>query len=352
MEPILTIYDADMRPRADVLDYELDMAYGVDENDFTLTVNEPARPVVHGYIGILGTELGGVVDSVRSTRDGSTRRAVYSGRTWHGMMGGKVLCPDPGADHVTVEGEAGSVLASLIDRMGLSGVIRARTGSRLHVPRTDLDRFCTGWEGVRKALSAAGARLSLTLDGSRIVAEAVPVSTFTDDAGGAVGFDAKSDRRPVNHLVGLGSGELRDRVVTHWYADADGNVSKAQSLFGPDERAEVYDYSNAELAELDEKTRAKLAEMQGTSTASVEVEDADAGIGDTVTAHDDELGVEVSAEVTKIIAKVKNGVLAVERDTGDTARAVRLAETAEQSYATLEELRTVAQVELYREDYR
>lgn len=350
MGPMLTLYDERFRAYADVSDFELDLAFGADENDFTLTVNGPAQPVPHGYIGIAGTEYGGVVDSVRSERDGSTRRAVYSGRTWHGILDSKVLCPDPGADYITVEGAAGDVLAALIGRMGLGGLFNASAGCTAYVARTDIDRYATGWAAVCKLLAGVGCRCSLSLDGSRVMASAVPVRTVLDDAGGSVGFDAKREFRPVNHLIGLGKGELSQRAVTHWYADVDGNVSKAQALFGADERAAVYDYSNAEMAELDERTRDKLIEMQDGSTASVDVERADVGIGDTVVARDDRLGIEVSATVSKVIVKAGRGGMRIERETGKGARAVSLSGSAEQSYATLADVQNLTQVELYGED--
>lgn len=330
MEPVLTLYDKDFRAYADVVDFDLDLAFGADENDFSLTVNGPVQPKPHGYIGIVGTEYGGVVDSVQSKRDGSTRSATYSGRTWHGMLDSKVLCPDSGHDYLEVEGAAGDVLAALIDRMGLGGILHA-AGGGAYIRKTQVDRYATGWAAICKLMDSVGCRCALTLDGAAVEAEAVPVRTVMDDAGGAVGFDAKRDYRPVNHLIGLGSGELSQRVVTHWYADENGSVSQRQTLFGMDERAAVYDYNNAELAELDEKTREKLVEMQDSSTASVEVEEATVGIGDTVTARDDALGIEVTAKVSKVVVKVSDGVLTVEYDTGDTARAVRLSEVAERA---------------------
>lgn len=320
MVPVLTLYDADFRAYADVDDFDLDMAFGSDENDFTLTVRGPAQPVPHGYVGIVGAEYGGVVDSVRSKREGRTRSAVYSGRTWHGIMDSKVLCPDAGQSHIAIGGAARDVLAALIARAGLEGAFIARDGGReLFVPSQNLDRFATCWAAVRKALAGIGCRCALTLEGSAVEVSAVPVSSVEDDAGGSVGFDVLRAYRPVNHLIGLGSGELQDRAVVHWYADAAGALSRTQTLFGVDERAEVYEYSSAGAEELDERTRDRLAEMQGASSASVEVEEARAGIGDTATARDDELGIEVGATVEKVIVKASGGALTVEYETGGAA---------------------------------
>ena len=105
------------------------------------------------------------------------------------------------------------------------------------------------------------------------------------------------------------------RVVVHWYADAKGNVSQSQSLKGVDEITQVYDYSNAETAELNQKTREKLQELQSEGDVKVTVRD-DANVvfdvGDTVTARDNLTSITVNASITKKIVKVSGGVLSVD----------------------------------------
>ena len=96
---------------------------------------------------------------------------------------------------------------------------------------------------------------------------------------------------------------------------AKGNVSQSQSLKGVDEIAQVYDYSNAETAELNQKTREKLQELQSEGDVKVTVHE-DTGIlfdvGDTVTARDNLTGITVNASITKKIVKVSGGVLFVD----------------------------------------
>lgn len=124
--------------------------------------------------------------------------------------------------------------------------------------------------------------------------------------------------RPTNHLIGLGEGELASRSVVHWYADADGNVSQTQSLFGVDEVTATYDYSNADDDELDENTREKLEELQGEGEVDVTVNDGlDLDIGDIVTGRDNSGGVTVTAEITKKIVKLEAGVPSVSYEVGE-----------------------------------
>ena len=109
--------------------------------------------------------------------------------------------------------------------------------------------------------------------------------------------------------------DLEARVVVHWYADAKGNVSQTQSLRGVDEITQVYDYSNAETAELNQKTCEKLQDLQSEGEVKVAVHE-DSGIvfdvGDTVTARDNLTGITVNATISKKIVKVSGGVMSVD----------------------------------------
>ena len=104
-------------------------------------------------------------------------------------------------------------------------------------------------------------------------------------------------------------------MVVHWYADVKGNVSQTQSLRGVDEITQVYDYSNAETAELNNKTKEKLQDLQSEGDVRVTVRD-DANVvfdvGDTVTARDNLTGITVNAAISKKIVKVSGGVMSVD----------------------------------------
>ena len=126
---------------------------------------------------------------------------------------------------------------------------------------------------------------------------------------------SKSTRnwRPVNHLIGLGQGELSARQRVDWYADASGRVSQTPSLTGMDEVAQVYDYSNAEPTELSDRTRDKLKELQAQGEVKVTVREGGGyAVGDTVRARDHNTGIAVRATVSKKIVKVNGGLLSVE----------------------------------------
>ena len=91
--------------------YKLDLAFGTDENDFecSMVISDHCcsagdylylTDAAAGHV--VYTEYGGIIDAVGI--DTSAETVTYSGRTWHGILMKKILCPDTG--------------------QGLSGVIR------------------------------------------------------------------------------------------------------------------------------------------------------------------------------------------------------------------------------------
>lgn len=301
----------------------LNTTWGDSGNDFELTVDiaSPERIEDGALVYVEGTEYGGVVDEREvSSSDGTIR---YRGRSWHGMLRDRVLCPDAGADYLTVSGEANAVLLSLVSRMGLSDVMTVSSAASGIEVKHQFERFCDAYSGIRAMLSASGARLAVAYDSvaSRAVLSAVPVVDWSDGpTSDQAGVDVTRVSRPYNHLVCLGSGELRDRVVQHWYANEAGKVSGKQSLFGVDERATTYDYSNAGADELSVEGPKKLAEYQQADSmdATLDVDGAYA-VGDVVPGTDIGTGTEVSVVVGTVDATVDELGATVTYKAGGTA---------------------------------
>ena len=308
----LIITDRNGIDRESIDDYKLDAAWGADENDFELTVD---RLIDAGsYVYFDGSECGGIVDALKDNLKRGESTLTYSGRTWHGMLADKILEPDKGKDYLTVSGTASSVIGSLISRVGLDAVfdaVDAPTAGAQTIKSYQFDRYVDAYSGLRKMCAASGLKLRLAYASGKVRVWAEPAAHYGDSIDSdLIDFDATRTWRKPNHLIGLGKGDLAARTVVHWYADAKGNVSQSQSLKGVDEIAQVYDYSNAETAELNQKTREKLQELQSEGDVKVTVHE-DTGIlfdvGDTVTAS-----ITVNASITKKIVKVSGGVLSVD----------------------------------------
>lgn len=315
----LIITDSNHVDARSAVDFTLDCAWGKEENDFELVVSGASTIDAGAYIYIDGSECGGVVDAMEDQLTSGVSTLTYSGRTWHGVLANKILEPDKGKDYLTVSGSASSVIGSLISRVGLDGVFDAvdsPTAGAQTIKQYQFDRYVDAYTGLRKMCAANGLKLRLAYASGRVNIWAEPVAHYGDAIDSdLIDFDATRTWRKPNHLIGLGKGDLAARVVVHWYADAKGTVSQTQSLRGVDEITQVYDYSSAETAELNNKTKEKLQDLQSEGDVRVTVRD-DANVvfdvGDTVTARDNLTGITVNATISKKIVKVSGGVMSVD----------------------------------------
>lgn len=285
--------------------YDLDLAFGSDENDFEIKVDANNHCCEAGYyVYIIGTEYGGVIDAV--TSDTQTGEVTYTGRTWHGILNSKVICPDAGQDYLTLNNEANGVLDSLIRRMGLTSIFTVNIyASGLEISNYKMPRYVTGYDGIMQMLKSVGGKLVLSFDGEKIILSAAPIADHTKDgsvSSDALSFQVKKTSKKINHLICLGQGELKDRTIVHLYADDSGSISQTQTLTGTDEYAAVYDYPSAESAQkLIEAGASRLAELQNQDNLSVSLNEAEYAfdVGDVVGAVDTVTGISVSVPITK-----------------------------------------------------
>ena len=299
----------------------LDLAFGEDENDYELVLPDDVAGLVaaHDVWMIDGTEYGGVVDSVQSDVADGANVITFSGRSLQGILSHKILQPDKGQDYLQVSGTVTQVLTQIISRCGLGSLFTAADNDLQVSGR--FDRYTDAYTGLRKLLASHSCALVFLCMDDTVVLNATPLDD-TDGTldSGSMDFTAKREYRRTNHLIGLGEGELKDRAVSHWYADENGNVSQKQTLTGLDEVADTYEYTNAEASELSEKTKEELESRQeGTGTIDVTMRDGtDHNVGDLLSAVDDVTGVSVRATITKKIVKITDGVLSVDYEVGQS----------------------------------
>lgn len=318
--------DASWRDLCALKDCTMDMEYGDggdDANSFELRVPVATAPGGLSFGSLVyvdGTEYGGIVDDVGSDATGKIHKALYSGRTWHGVLEGKVLRPDAGQDYLSASGEANAVLLSLVHRMGLASLFAVdASDSGVRVAAYRFARYVAGYTGMRAMLASAEAKLTMRWDGGKVVLSAAPRRDWSREE-----FEARRTpvrinlaSRPVNHLVCLGKGDLAQRSVIDLYADEDGAVSRTQTLFGADEVALAYDYSSAEDDELEEQGRKRLKELQDASTCDVpEPPGADFDVGDVVGGRDSRLGLYVTAAIARKVVSIGRGGVSVSCEAG------------------------------------
>lgn len=304
-----------------VSDCVFDCAWGSGENGFELTLYDGTVLPDRGLVYVDGTEVGGIVDHMKDELSDGVSVVTYSGRSWHGMLAGKVLQPDSGQDYLKVSGPVNQVLSNLLARIGLADVFKVRADSTKTIPTFRFDRYCTAYDGIRRMLAANDLKLMFQEVDGTVWMYAKPIVDHNDTVDSdLVDFSITKDYRRINHMIGLGKGDLRNRLVVHYYADGSGKVSNTRTFGGRDEIAAVYDYSSAEKDELDKQTKKQLQDLQGAGAVDVTVHDGlSLDVGDRVAGCDHVTGLTVTAVVLKKIVKLSGGLLSVSYEVGDAA---------------------------------
>ena len=315
MEPVLIYTDSAHVDAGAIQTFEMDLAFGADEQDFEVAFS---KPVLTGgeLLYIDGTEYGGVVDVI--THSTETESVIYRGRTWHGMLAGKIVKPPANADYYTLSGDANACIRSLLSKVGLTDVLTGRTTSAGITVNYQFERFCNAYDGILKMLASADAVLRIERHDGITELWAEPRVTITDEADSdLMDFAITDSVRVPNHLVCAGEGELQQRVVVDLYADSSGNVSQTQSLTGVDEIAVLYNYNNADAAELIAEGTKELQSYQLGGGADLQVNNkGDWHVGDLIQVRDNNSGLVITSTIAKKIVKVKDGILSVDYEVG------------------------------------
>jgi len=318
VEPVLIYTNTSHVDVGAIQTFEMDMAFGADEQDFEIAFSKPELTGGE-LLYIDGTEYGGIIDAV--THSTETDSAIYKGRTWHGMLAGKIVQPPVGSNYYTLSGDANTCIASLLTKVGLSSVMTARSSSAGITVNYQFERFCNAYDGLLKMLASANAILRIERHDGITELWAETRSTITDEADSdLMDFAVTDNHRVPNHLVCAGEGELKDRVVVDLYADASGNVSQTQSLTGVDEIAVLYNYNNADSAELIAEGTKELQSYQQGGGADLQVNSkGDWHVGDKIQVRDNRSGTVITSVIAKKIVKVSDGVLSVDYEVGSAS---------------------------------
>lgn len=338
MEPLIYT-NADREDQGVLNDAYFDLEYGRDDdsqaNTFELSIdrNSNTRLEDKALVYIEGTEYGGMVKGIGTNTAEDV--ITYKGMTWHGLLNCHVLAPNSGQDYLVLQGDAHTVLRSLIERMQLQEIFTAPM-SLSGITVNHKARYEYGYYTMAKMLAESSAKLKMSYENGMVVLSAEPISDYSqqDELDTTqVALEIEQDYLPVNHLVCLGEGELKNRTVVHLYANKNGAISTTQSLFGDDENALIYDYSNADREELDEKGREKLKELQNCNTVKVDIPEGRVlDIGDLVGAIDPITGIYVATDVTyKTVVIDSSGIASVAYKVGDTSASKSMSGRSESS---------------------
>lgn len=329
---VLEVYETSVFPEEFILatpegeeqgflrDVQLDLEVG-DTNDFELIVPLEEN-LWKGYqIYMPDTEYGGLIEECEVHMDES---ATYlRGYTWRGLLSQKVVEPPTGQDYLILSGELNEILEKLLgDRFGPLFVVNPiNTG--ITVQNWKVDRYVTLYDAMVKLLAHYNYRLNITykqgpgLEYGAVHLQAVPIKDWSEELeysqDSKINFTVKDYRRGINHLICLGEGELKDRLVVHLYVQEDGSIGKSRFYTGFQERTATYELSSEDdPAKLEEDGREKLKELQNYKKIEMAVDDVDVEIGDIVGARERITGIYFKKPVVRKILNLKDGTITVD----------------------------------------
>lgn len=302
---------------------EYDFEIGDEENSFLITSPraEWERVEENSRIYIPGTEYGGLYKRLES--DTKNNSVAVGGLTWRGMMQRKIISPASGGDYATDSGELNQIIGSRVSAQfpGLFVGSSESTGVTINYQYA---RYCTLYDGLKAMLKSVGYRMQIEydLELKKVVVSAVPIVDYSREIEYSSDMNADYtmiiNRTGINHLVCLGQGELKNRIVEHLYVDARGNISQRQTFFDEDEIAEVYDYAGASREDLIQSGIDQLVKEINLNEFRIEIEsEREVQIGDIVGSRDYVTGHTVSAPITTKLVKFEDGFAKIEYKLSD-----------------------------------
>lgn len=284
-----------------------------NDKDFEITVAQDNNILQGGsWWYINNTEYGGIVDNVGVVT--ADREIRYTGRNLRGILCDKIIEPPQGEDYRVVSGDAVTVINRLIEDAGLSSIYRI-TGESWNVQSFQFNRYVSLYDGICALLNTQNRVLRLVIKDGYVTMRGVVPYDYTDDKDcmrSDISYNITQIKNRYNHLICLGQGELKDRLVLHLYVDSQGNITDTKVYTGMKERTAVYDYSSA--TSIDELRTGGIARLQELNADSLDMTlpDMSMQIGDITGGTEKITGATVKKQITNIIAKIDDNSIDIE----------------------------------------
>lgn len=242
--------------------YDLDLAFGSSENNFELKLALDSNVLEMGsQFYFEDTEYGGIVDAIAI--DTANNEITYSGRTWHGILAGKIVTPPAGIRETVFSGEPNALIKKLLAMCDLDDVFEVLADpTDMYIDNATFE-YPNLYDCLKEMLSSINYRLKMYRIGRKVCLEAVPLINYANseewDAATKT-FKAEHKNTKTNHLICLGNfDEENNQAIIDLYADEFGTIqpyamvdmpydsnhyildNRNQMLFGKDEITEVLD---------------------------------------------------------------------------------------------------------------
>ena len=315
----MIVADANGKEIKSMLFSAYDFEIGDTENSFRVDVRRAEWETIpnKSRIYIPGTEFGGLFRDL----DTSTKQGTISpgGITWRGMLQDAIIEPPSGQDYATDSGDLNAIIKRRVEAARPGLFIGSSEAAGASVSDFRYERYTSLYDGLKTLLKSQGYRLNLEYSqvDKAVIASAVPIIDYSQEIEFSsdlrVNYSMHMEGDGVNHLVCLGSGELKNRIVRHLYVDANGNIGTTKYYTGIDEVTAVYDYAGAETAELIQAGTQRLKELMNGNRFEITVEpEYEIAIGDIVGGRDYVSGMTMKSPITGKIVKWENGFQRIE----------------------------------------
>lgn len=321
----LILADQNLKDIRPVMDADIDIAIGSDENDYEIKVRREEWDDQYAFgnaFYVKDTEYGGIIGEIETSTAEDTVSLL--GRTWRGMLDKKIIRPPAGQDSRKVTGELNAVLSDLITEHFDDYFVVSQDDTGVSLTNYQFERYCTLLSGITKMLKSVGRRLKIRYvqqergQSGYVELSAAPIVDYSEQIelsqDSQLNFTFKNCRNGVNHLICLGKGELQDRQVIDLYVQEDGSIGTTQYYTGIQEVAEVYENTSSDSEELEEKGREKIQELMNSTSFSMDVEtlNMNVEIGDLIGGRDYLTGMYAKKPIAKKIYKVTAGKASLE----------------------------------------
>lgn len=269
------------------------------------------------------TEYGGIVREIATDTSADVIRA--KGYTWRGMLTKKIIQPLSGQDYAVASGELNAIIKSKVEAEFPGLFYGVATDTGVTVSNYKFDRYCTLHAGLVKMLKSVGYRLDIRYQEGDVGTtgyvrvRAVPINDLSSEYeltnDNNMNFTTDDNRRGVNHLICLGKGDLKDRLVIHLYTDQNGAISQTQQYFkGTEEIAAIYDSSGSEKDDLIKNGIKELESKKSSMSYNMTMTKLEGNIdlGDIVGGKDYLTGISMKKPISRKIWSISAGKEKVE----------------------------------------
>lgn len=263
------------------------------------------------------TEYGGIISEIATNTKADN--ITVKGYTWRGMMTKKVIQPFKDQDYALASGEINSIIKTKVETEFPGLFYGSDKDTGIRVTNFQFDRYCTLHEGLAKMLKSVGHRLDIRYqegevgESGYVKVQAVPIIDYSSEYelsnDNGMNFITNDNKRGVNHLICLGKGELKNRLVIHMYVDREGNIGTVPYYKGIDEITEIYDSSGAEKSDLLKNGKEKLETLKNKMSYNMTMEklEGNLDLGDIIGGRDYLTGIYVKKPISRKIWTISEG---------------------------------------------